>query len=549
MQRPARQLTFAEGVLQRARAAASDARADAGDARAMAAFLDDAEAGGVTLTAEVLQCKRVPRGSGVSYGHTHVTERETTLALVDIGYGHGLPRKAGNRAGALVSVHGVLVPIVGRVAMDACVIDVGDLDVSPGDRATVFGDPATGCLSLAQWAAAVGEHPLSIVAALRTAHTADAALGIAPFVAANRARVSGAALRANVSLMRDRVAPAELIAVVKDDAYGHGLDGVVGTFRDAGVEFFGALDVSTAHRVRELAPNARVLAWVLDDVDALPRAIAEGIELGVTSELALRRVVAAAREAGRSARVHLRTDTGLHRAGVRREGWASFVADAVANPDAVSVVGLWTHIAEASDAADTAAIEQFLAAVAEAHAQGVTEPTLHLAASAAAFTRADARQDAVRIGAFLYGIAPGDGVGPAELGLRPAMSLESAINARWGRDGRAFASVQLGGVHGMLRDCVGATLAVRGTRYPIVCVEPLRTIIEVGAGGGGDSDRDSDGNVVVGDIAVFFGDGARGEATLQELADTAGTIGEEIVTRLDRVLTRVWAELPGRALG
>ena len=101
----------------------------------------------------------------------------------------------------------------------------------------------------------------------------------------------------------------------------------------------------------------------------------------------------------------------------------------------------------------------------------------------------------------------------------------------------------------MLRDCVGATLAVRGTRYPIVCVEPLRTIIEVGAGGGGDSDLDSDGNVVVGDIAVFFGDGARGEATLQELADAAGTIGEEIVTRLDRVLTRVWAELPGRALG
>ena len=68
-----------------------------------------------------------------------------------------------------------------------------------------------------------------------------------------------------------------------------------------GPEFFGALDVSTAHRVRELAPNARVLAWVLDDVDALPRAIAEGIELGVTSELALRRVVAAAREAGRYA--------------------------------------------------------------------------------------------------------------------------------------------------------------------------------------------------------------------------------------------------------
>lgn len=520
---PARELVFVDGALERARAAA------AGDAAATVAFLDDAAAGGMTLRAQVLQCKRVPAGSGVSYGHTHVTERETTLALVDIGYGHGLPRKAGNRA--QVCVAGTLVPIVGRVAMDACVVDVGDLPVSPGDTVTIFGAAESGALPLAHWAAAVGEAPLSLLSCLRLAHTGGGdgdSLRIAPFDPANRAIISAEALRANVALMRARVAPAELIAVVKDGGYGHGLDGAVDAFVEAGIECFGALDVATAHRVRELAPRARIFAWVLDDVEALPRAISEGIELGVTSELALARVVAAARTAGRPARVHLKTDTGLHRAGVRAESWATFVAGALAHPEALEVVGLWTHISEASDAEDTAAIERFHAAVARARALGVRAPLLHLAASAAAFARADARLDAVRVGAFLYGIAPGDGLGPAQLGLHPAMALRTRISQRWDDASGSFGAVPLGGVHGMLVDCVGASVAVGGQRCAIVAVEPLRTVLRVAPG------------VRVGEAVVLFGDGSHGEPTLQELADAAGTIGEEFVTRLERTVTREW---------
>lgn len=522
MRRPARLVEFAAGVRARAQAAAH------GDAGAMAGFLADARAGGVTLRAEVLQCKRVPPGSGVSYGHTFKTERATTLALVDIGYGHGLPRKAGNRAS--VSVHGVLRPIVGRVAMDACVVDVGDLPVLPGESVTVFGDPASGALTLVEWADAVGEHPLSVISALRSDHADGRTLGIAPFVDENRAAVSRTALGANVALMRARVAPAEVIAVVKDDAYGHGLDGAVATLLAAGISFFGALDVGTAHRVRELAPEARVFAWVLDEPGALPPAITEGIELGVTSERALEMVLSAANTAGRVARVHLKTDTGLHRAGVREDRWPEFVAAALAQPELLDVVGVWTHIAEASDREDTAAIERFHGAVRAARQLGLRAPMQHLAASAAAFARADARHDAVRIGAFLYGIAPGGGIGPESLGLHPAMTLQSVISERWERGGVSYAALPLGGVHGLLRDCVGTTLAVHGRRYRISAIEPARTVIVV------------DEHVRVGDAVVLFGPGTQGEATLQELADAAGTIGEEIVTRLDRTLTRVWTD-------
>lgn len=522
MRRPARLIEFAPGVEKHARAAAG------GDAGAMTDFLAAANIGGMTLQAEILQCKRVPAGSGVSYGHTYVAAEDTTLALVDIGYGHGLPRKAGNRA--RVSVRGVLCPIVGRVAMDACVVDIGDVPALPGEHVTVFGAPASGALSLADWAATVGEHPLSVLASLRTNHGDGHSDGIAPFNAVNRALVSRSALGANVTLMRERVAPAALIAVVKDDAYGHGLAPTVAAFVAAGVDFFGALDLATAHRVRELAPNARVFAWVLDDPDGLPRAFAEGIELGVTSERALEHVLRAANVAGHVARVHLKIDTGLHRAGVRREHWPSFVAAALAEPGLLEVAGVWTHIAEASDADDTAAIERFHDAVSVARELGLDAPMQHVAASAAAFARADARHDAVRVGAFLYGIAPGSGVGPAELGLRPAMSLESVVSERWEHESGSYAAVPLGGVHGLLSDAAGATVSVHGRRYRITTVEPSRTVFAVDPG------------VRVGDTVTLFGAGADGEATLQELADAAGTIGEEIVTRLDRTLTRVWTD-------
>jgi alanine racemase len=117
----------------------------------------------VRLSAEVLAVKRVPAGAGVSYGHTFRTEKPTTLVLVAMGYGHGIPRKAGNRAH--VTWNGVRMPIVGRVAMDVMVVDAGSAAVNAGDRVVVFGE-AEGEIPLGEWANSVGEHPLSVVAAL-----------------------------------------------------------------------------------------------------------------------------------------------------------------------------------------------------------------------------------------------------------------------------------------------------------------------------------------------------------------------------------------------
>jgi alanine racemase len=91
----------------------------------------------MTARARVALTKRVPAGQGVSYGHTYTTDRETTLALIPLGYGDGVPRHASNVGP--VELGGKIRTIAGRVCMDQVVLDCGDDPVAPGDVATLFG--------------------------------------------------------------------------------------------------------------------------------------------------------------------------------------------------------------------------------------------------------------------------------------------------------------------------------------------------------------------------------------------------------------------------
>ncbi|MCZ2816991.1 alanine racemase [Modestobacter sp. VKM Ac-2984] len=107
----------------------------------------------MTVQARVALTKRVPAGAGVSYGHTYSPERETTLALVPVGYADGVPRAAGNRAPVLAA--GAQRTIAGRVCMDQFVLDVGDDPIAPGDAVVLWGSGAAGEPTAQQWADAV----------------------------------------------------------------------------------------------------------------------------------------------------------------------------------------------------------------------------------------------------------------------------------------------------------------------------------------------------------------------------------------------------------
>jgi alanine racemase len=94
----------------------------------------------MTFRARVALAKRVPAGEGVSYGHAWTTPRETTIALVPVGYADGVPRALNRRGRMQVLLSGERRPVVGRVCMDQIMVDCGDDAVAAGDEVVLFGD-------------------------------------------------------------------------------------------------------------------------------------------------------------------------------------------------------------------------------------------------------------------------------------------------------------------------------------------------------------------------------------------------------------------------
>lgn len=342
------------------------------------------------------------------------------------------------------------------------------------------------------------------------------------------ATIDLSAYRRNLARLAERVAPAALMAVVKADAYGHGLVPVARAAVEAGVVWIGALDIETGLELREngIPREVAVFTWLLGPQEDYAAAIDAELDFGVSTIGQLEAIA----EAGGSlrARVHLKIDTGLHRNGASIEEWPALVARALELSHAIDLVGAWTHIAEASDDDDTVAIERFSSAVAMAEGLGASLSVRHLAASAAAFARIDARFDLVRIGAFSYGISPGGGITPSSLWLEPVMTLTAPVIAV--RDG--LATIGIGFGDGIPSAAAGLLqLSIGGVLHEIVSVQLDRLSVDTG-----------EALVKPGDTAVLFGSGADGEPTLQEWADELGTIGEEIVTRLSPRIRRRFFE-------
>lgn len=114
------------------------------------------------LSGEVLTTKVLRRGEGVSYGFTHRAPADTRIALVTGGYAQGIVRALGNAAS--VTISGTPHPIVGRVAMDVCVVDIGTTAVARGAEAVFLGDPALAEPGLGDWIAATGFGPAELIA-------------------------------------------------------------------------------------------------------------------------------------------------------------------------------------------------------------------------------------------------------------------------------------------------------------------------------------------------------------------------------------------------
>lgn len=331
---------------------------------------------------------------------------------------------------------------------------------------------------------------------------------------------------ANIARVRSAVAPAELMLVVKDDAYGLGLEPVVRRAVREGVRWFGALDVATGARVRRLGGrDLRIFSWIAASRAEVDAAIAHDLDIGVGDAELLEDVADAAREAGVSARVHLKIDTGLHRNGIRPEDWPGVTARAaeLAGDGCLDVVGVWSHIAEASDEADDLARAAFERALGEARTAGLAPSLAHLSASAASFARPEFRYDVVRVGAFCYGIRSAGGPSEAELGIRPAARLEAGV-LTVGPDG---ATLDIGSLDGLPSTLAGRVdVQTPGGPHRLLSVGP-RAVVEAWPG------------AAPGDIVTIFGGAPAPSAT--DLAEAVDTIGEEIAVRVSPLVARTYS--------
>ena len=335
----------------------------------------------------------------------------------------------------------------------------------------------------------------------------------------------------NLTAVQDRIAPAQLMLAMKDDAYGHGVEWATTAATDAAraVQFFGGYDVQTSLRIHEVAHGAKVFAWADSNDDEITQALTANIELGIGNADYLDHVIDTSSRLGVSARIHLKIDTGLHRNGIRPEDWSRVVTRAMQAQRAglIEVVGVWSHLAEASDTEDDESAREFRSAVAVLRAAGGDPESLHLTASAASWWRPELRGTVCRIGAFCYGIRSADG--PQIPGVTPIASLRArVVDVR-----ESDVVIGLGALHGLPSILAGAAVGTPGGVREIVRIDATSTRLRGWTG------------ARLGDTVAVFGAGEHGESDATGLAERIDTVGEEIITRLTSGVRRVIVD--GRA--
>lgn len=367
-----------------------------------------------------------------------------------------------------------------------------------------------------------------------------------------------AAIRSNVAALAGHAPTAQVMAVVKADGYGHGLLPSARAALAGGATWLGVAQATEALQLRAGGITARVLTWLYSAEAALDELLEADIDVSVSGAWSLGQVLDAVRATGRTARVHVKVDTGLGRSGVPPRELPSLLAAAVAAQaeGMLEVVGIWSHLAWA-DAPDHPTVlaqgTAFAEAVALAESAGAHLEVRHLANSAATLTNPAMHFDLVRPGLAVFGLSPVPQIaGPERFGLVPAMRLESELAltkvmpAGHGVSyGHAYVTSQetvlgvvpLGYADGVPRHAsgkdgrLGAPVQVGARRLGIagrVCMDQF--VLDLGPGA----------VEVAGDRVVLFGAGTDGEPTAEDWARAVGTISYEIVTRVGVRVPRVY---------
>ena len=355
-------------------------------------------------------------------------------------------------------------------------------------------------------------------------------------------------LRHNVNEFRNAMRPGcELMAVMKAEAYGHGMYEAAVCVSRMGVNAFAVASVEEGIRLRRFGISGEILILGYTD----PERAKELCGYDLTQTLIDYPYARLLNQQHKAVKVHVKVDTGMHRLGFGK-GEADRIAH-VFSMKYLKVCGIYTHLcaADSLEAEDVRFTKQqigsFYGLLEKLKERGIAIPKVHIQSSYGFLNYPELPCDYVRAGIALYGVlsAPGDRT-RLELDLRPVLSLKSKVvlirKIRTGESvgyGRAFtaerdsriAVLPLGYGDGLPRNlsCGRTQAVIRGQRVPVIgriCMDQLMVDI-----------TDAHG-IFVGDTATFIGWDGSLEAAAPDLADQGGTITNELLSRLGGRLTR-----------
>jgi alanine racemase len=355
------------------------------------------------------------------------------------------------------------------------------------------------------------------------------------------------AIKFNVELLK-KTSGTKLLAVVKADAYGHGLIPVAQAALSAGADYLGVALLEEAVTLREAGISAPILAWLVQPGSDFAQAIALDIDIAVASLQALSEISLASQQVQKKARVHLEVDTGMTRGGFLAE-WDQLGAEHVQD---IEIVGVFSHFARADEPGEKQNQDQmvrFAKMVAKLETLGFSHLIKHLSNSAATLKNHAAAFDMVRTGIAMYGLSPDIttlGTSSA-LALRPAMQLRAALylvkdvpagtpvgygaSESTSRDTR-LGVITMGYADGIPRIARSAGVWHNGKRAPIIGrVSMDQFVVDLGP----------DSKAQSGDWVTIFGNGSHGEYTADDWGAASQSINYEIVTRIGPRVPRIYS--------
>ena len=360
--------------------------------------------------------------------------------------------------------------------------------------------------------------------------------------------VDMARLEANYLAIRQQVQPAQVMPILKANAYGHGLVEVARLMQDLNADYLGVAVLEEGILLREMGITVPIL--VLGGIlgNQLPYFIENDLTITASSIEKLWRIDEVAEQLGKMAKVHLKIDTGMERIGVHYYSAEKFLETAV-QCRRIFVEGIFTHMAnsEAVDLTRARLQVQRFEDVLDFYAQrGHSMPPLrHMANSGGILQLPETYYDMVRPGILLFGVYPSDSVRKT-VAVQPALSWTSRVvyfkvikpghpvgyGSTWQTDEMVRAvTVPVGYGDGYFRSMSGqAQVLIRGRRYPVVGrISMDQVVVSIGWESGYEDDE-----------VVLIGEQDGESIRAEDLAEWAGTIPYEILTNINTRVPRVY---------